>query len=518
MPRNLPFALCLLFLTVVFNRAAIADADAVFDRLFGDRVKGVARTISRADDIELGRSILDAANKSRDQTELVAVFCDQAFTLCHRFPDGYVTACDAMRLSMKAAPARRSDAREKLVDVLVKMTRVRTLNDRDQIATEAVQWMQESASEQVAEGNPADAVNTYRKALILARQFKLDAATPLAEQMDRARRRITLRSKVEQLQGKLLANSKDHVSAEQLVTLYVVELDEPRDALPYLDRVQDADLKTNVLAAAKSAANIDEATSLQLGEWYESLAGRYAKTKKDMLRRANTYLSHYLALHTTADLDRKKAELLVDRVRKSLGGDVRITTTKPTVTGPRDSTASKMIKRLPFKIDGDELDEATVTLLYEAFVGDPKSFQGVKLVTPVKTYFAAERPMAKREGTKVEMKGALAPHVHLVRTGFVGDVIWGPYQPLQKGNYLVLYRVNRTDKGSGAAVVFDIREWKKPPPLGVLGVDARDLPIGQWRVIAVPIKLEKNRLKMEYTARTKGMSIALDRIDIVELK
>lgn len=518
MPRRLPFPLCLLFLTFFFNRAAIADAEAVFDRLFGERVKGVARTISRADDIELAKSILDAAKKSRDQTELVAVFCDQAYALCHRFPGGYMTACDAMRLSMKSAPAHRSNARENLVDVLVKMTRVRTLEDRDQIATEAVQWMQESASEQVADGEPAEAVNTYRKALILARQFKLDSATPLAEQMDRARRRITLRSKVEQLQGKLLANSKDHVSAEQLVTLYIVELDEPKDAVPYLDRVQDADLKTNVLAAAKSAASIDEATSLQLGEWYESLAGRNAKTKKDMLRRANTYLSRYLESHTTADLDRKKAELLVDRVRKSLGGDVRMATAKPTVTDPRDSTASKMIKRLPFKIDGDEPDKATVTLLYEAFVGDPKSFKGVKMVTPVKTYFAAERPMAKREGTKVEMKGALAPHVHLVRSGFVGDVIWGPYLRLNKGNYLVLYRVNRIEKGSGAAVVFEIRDYKNPPALGALGVDVRDLPVGQWRVIAVPIKLAKDRLKMEYTARTKGMSIALDRIDIVEVK
>ncbi len=76
---------------------------------------------------------------------------------------------------------------------------------------------------------------------------------------------------IARLGEKLLADANDSATAEEIVKLYVVEFDDPKAALPFLNRVKDEQLKKLVALAAGEPVEMGD--HLALGQWYRTLAG-----------------------------------------------------------------------------------------------------------------------------------------------------------------------------------------------------------------------------------------------------
>lgn len=317
----LGFALCLLS----FHQTAIGESDAkareLFDSLFGKRMKAVAKTISRDDDVALANQLLAAAKTSGDEPAFQFLLCNAAHELGARHPDGYATAADALRLAITAQSesAAISSLRDDLVGLLTRMTRTGDADSKAAAGSEIVDVLTAQADADANAGDHAAAAKRYKRAMLFANRYQPDAVQPLGDRIKGATARALIDRSIKSLQQKLLKDANDFAAAQKLVMHYVTDLDQPAKAIAYLARMRDYQLKAMVPLAAKEAASVNEAESLALGEWYQALSTQASDTAKHaMLQRTATYLDRFLKLHGTSDLSAKKAEILLTTVRAEL--------------------------------------------------------------------------------------------------------------------------------------------------------------------------------------------------------
>ncbi len=64
-------------------------------------------------------------------------------------------------------------------------------------------------------------------------------------------------------------------------------------------------------------------------------------------------------------------------------------------------------------------------------------------------------------------------------------VLFGPYAPLEKGRYLVLFRLQRTSPGTGALATLDVGPSGGQAPMTERRVACEDLTEGEWRYVAL---------------------------------
>jgi hypothetical protein len=110
--------------------------------------------------------------------------------------------------------------------------------------------------------------------------------------------------------------------------------------------------------------------------------------------------------------------------------------------------------------------------------------QGANLVPSV--YLEAES-LAHRSGVQVADPQASGGNVWMAKKGETekGYIVFGPYSPLEAGNYLALFRVKRTDEGAGLLATVDTCVGGGVQQTGARDVQAEDLPQGEWRWVPV---------------------------------
>jgi hypothetical protein len=108
-------------------------------------------------------------------------------------------------------------------------------------------------------------------------------------------------------------------------------------------------------------------------------------------------------------------------------------------------------------------------------------------LTPAR-YLEAEN-LAHRSGVREADGEASGGAAWVVRPGQAepGYVVFGPYQPLDKGDYLALFRVKRSGEGSGPLAVFDFCVGGGSPQTGRFDLLAEQLPFDQYRWVPVTV-------------------------------
>ena len=109
--------------------------------------------------------------------------------------------------------------------------------------------------------------------------------------------------RVDVLGAALDKDPNDLVSREQLILAYLVDLNQPHQAVKYLNPKIAPALGRNVTLAAREASTLAEADLLALGQWYRSLAPQASRKdmKVRMLTRALDYTRRYLEIYTKQD-------------------------------------------------------------------------------------------------------------------------------------------------------------------------------------------------------------------------
>ncbi len=318
MPRSWNIIVCCIPAWMSAATVLADEARQVFDSLYGQKIRQVVATADRTDDIALAREMLAVARESGGTPGLQILLCNGAGDLAGRHPDGYAAAIEAMRLLADEREDQRDAARAKLIDLLTRQSRTGKAEERADAGDGLIDLFVTTGDEKAQKRQYAEAAGDYRRANTLAVQRKSDRLETIKTKLEFAMSRDRAVKQIARLQERLLQNATDHATAEEIVKLYVVELDDPKAAAIYLDRTGDARFKRLVTATIREQ-DATASESLALGQWYKELADAAgAPAKYSTLRHSKHYIERFLSLHSDSDLDRTRATVLLNQVNTEL--------------------------------------------------------------------------------------------------------------------------------------------------------------------------------------------------------
>jgi len=193
------------------------------------------------------------------------------------------------------------------------------------------------------EGDWSSAANAYLEAHGIATAARLKQAAETRGRYLRAGHCSRVSRKADALVGALIRNPKDTAARMQLLTLLVVELDRPGEAVRYLSDDVPATWRELVPLAADPVEDLPPATCLKLGGWYETDLRRLANSpvaKVNVLTRVVMYYTRYVLEATKGD---EKAAALKRTVSMAKAGlkQLEKSAAAPPPPPPKSSKSSK---------------------------------------------------------------------------------------------------------------------------------------------------------------------------------
>ena len=338
---------CLLLLLGSATFARGDDAQALFDSLYGPKVKAAQQSQDRSDDVAVAKELLQGAALVAEQPKLLALICEASYDLGKSDAAGYPTAVEAMQLLATHIPARMEDALDRIGDLYQRQFGTARGDERNNIGAALIDTLEQQATLKIKAKAHADAAAQLRRALNIARLIKSDRHDAIKDALDALSERQRLQVRIDKLAAVVEAKPGDQAAVSELVLLYITELDEPGEAGSFLLLSQDETLKKRVQLADDAIADVTEADAKDLGEWYRTLADQTTGTlaKRKMLTRSSLYLKHYLSLHSGSDLNSAKAQLMLNALTpalEKLGGPaaVSIPSTSSAASGTGASPAT----------------------------------------------------------------------------------------------------------------------------------------------------------------------------------
>ena len=300
--------------------ASADEADDLFASFYGERYKKVQATRDKADDIELAKDLLAAAEKITDHQGLLALFYEKAYALTHREPAGYALAIRAAATLAEKIPAKQAECREKVLAVRRSQYLRGTAAQKREAAGALIKGHLADAAAHEKQRNITEALAAARKALGVATATRSPARGEVLAEIKRltARQRVAMRMKG--LRMKLAANPADTDTRHELIRMLVIEFDDPAAAVKVLEGATDETLRTYVPLAAGPIDKLAAAVCAELGDWYWS---QYPKAdtvpaKVVCLGRAQKYIERFLSLEKGKGIQSLKAALALKKVQAEL--------------------------------------------------------------------------------------------------------------------------------------------------------------------------------------------------------
>ncbi len=352
--RNL--ILCSLLAALSAPAAFADEARQVFDSLYAQKIRQVTATADRADDIALAKEMLASARESGSTPTLQILLAEATADLAGRHPDGYATAIEALQLVADEHEGQREAARAKMIDLLTRQSRTGTADARAAAGDSLIDLLINMGDEKAEKKQYAEAAADYRRANTLAVQRKSDQVESIKAKLEFAMSRDRAVKQIARLQEKLLQNANDHATAEEIVKLYVRDLQDAASAGPFVTRVKNPELAERTRLASKDIGELDADACLSLGEWYKELAvGLPATDMAAMLERSSLCLTRFLSLDDATGLAKTKAEILLKDVVASLEKLQAVKgSTPPTITAKQSSELT--ILEAQYGADGAWID------------------------------------------------------------------------------------------------------------------------------------------------------------------
>jgi hypothetical protein len=318
--RRLPIAgiaaTALAFIAAAGAPAAPAEQspERTFESLFGDGMRRVQATREPEDDVALARQLVEFARKNED-ADLQAIVCRKAYLLGWRDASGFDVAIEAMVLLEAVRPESTVECRENISAVRERAfdeARGPAWNEAGEALIDALLSLGDARLETEDYG---EATVTYRKALAVADKVRSPQESHIEariESVDVHRRLAALRRKVEK-------DPSDRAAREELLKLYLIEMDDPERASKYVEADRDDNLDKYILVAAMNPDSLPDKACLELGKWYREHAEEAsAAARPAMLERARTYYARYLEVHEEEDAPRAIAAVALKEIEAEI--------------------------------------------------------------------------------------------------------------------------------------------------------------------------------------------------------
>ncbi len=321
--------LSLLIVLLLTGVARGEEASAQFERLFGAEVRRVTATGDAKDDLELAATLLDASGQAED--DLKVLLCEQSATLAQRSSVGGETAIRALLAVADAAPTRRAEMMQKVVDVRQRQYTTAKADERAAVGENLIAAEMSLATELENQGDCEAAAVLLRKAAAVAAVLKSPSRDRIKYQIDHTINTQRVNRQIEALKAKLKANTQDHAAADELLRVYVIDRDDPEGARQYTFLSTDTALQSKIKLATSDVEQITDQECFEVAEWYRDLA---EQTKNPvphlaMLRRAGDYYGQFLQKHDGEDIFKSKATLARTKVLDELKALEKIAGAEP---------------------------------------------------------------------------------------------------------------------------------------------------------------------------------------------
>ena len=314
-------ALCFIFIGLLFSSVVIAQTDSqesnkFFEEVFGAEFKRAVGTSSPDDNFILAETLLGAVAQSAGNPAVQRMLCDKAGELTEKHVKGADIALKALALLIEISPDTALETNRRIVAVHHLRYSRTARTQRAEPGQAYIDALRAHAEAYEKAADYLGAMTAIQRATPIANDIRWDGRDQLKTELDRLAAAQKSNKKLNDLKARIKANPDDSAAAHELVTIYLVDLDQPAEAAKFALQLSDDDLKQNILLAVTPLEELTESQAMHLGEWYKSL-GTTAKTKAARLRMfelSKACFEHYLDVHTAQDLKRTKAKLLVLRL------------------------------------------------------------------------------------------------------------------------------------------------------------------------------------------------------------
>lgn len=295
-------------LACIFLACCVAVAEessnATYESMFGEKAAAAKKTPSFRDDAELATRLWKATGDLDDSPKLQAYLCERTAEFAQSGKD-YTLAWDALERLETLWPETNL-SREKLQVARKLYSHARRNAKRDAALTLLDQLLAVGAID-FEQQEYAKARESYSEALRLAKPLRLSSTDDIRQNALLAKEEDTREKLLQSLKAHLKTNPTHAATAKRLVMIYLLERDDPKSALPYLQSAAlDKTFQKNTLLAATK--DIPLQANYTLGFWYRELAKTPSPptttTNTDLqeliqraaLQRAQFYLTRFIGL------------------------------------------------------------------------------------------------------------------------------------------------------------------------------------------------------------------------------
>lgn len=294
------------------------DAGALYARGFGDRDAAVRAAHSPTLSSAFAQELFDSADQVKDDPAYQTVLLNKAYEFGMLYPDGLGTAVEAMEKLIQSQPETKEGADQKLLAAMAKRCHISIGEQRRAATDEYVAKALEIADDLTTAGKYEAAITVCGKAKLTAAAFPQSRAD-LAAGLQRTRDVEGVARHAQELKATLAASPNDTAAAREIVRLFVLDLDDPEQAVPWLEATGDPRLKQVVPLAARDVEELSEAESLQLADWYHTQVHKSSRRASyTAWTRARAAYQHFLDLHPRQDADRLNARRAIEDANAAL--------------------------------------------------------------------------------------------------------------------------------------------------------------------------------------------------------
>ncbi|MCY2925693.1 MAG: hypothetical protein NT031_09670, partial [Planctomycetota bacterium] len=250
---------------------------------------------------------------------LLAMLCENAYTLAAANTRGVETAVRAMNSLSARQPERQLACLGKIADVQRALYAEKTGLGKHAAGERLIETQSARADQAAAEDDYAAAVKADEDALAIAKAISSSRKDALLYTLKLFQTRQKSQAALEALKARLKANPADSPARADIIRLYIVEFDNPARAAAWLSEESNQLYRTYIPAAQEDPGSLPETLCLELGDWYSQHAEKASlDSRPPLLRRAMEYYEAFLAKHPAADSKRVKAKLTLDNLRPQL--------------------------------------------------------------------------------------------------------------------------------------------------------------------------------------------------------
>ncbi len=279
-----------------------AEAERVFDDLFGEPMRQAQVTREDADDVALAEQMVGAADALKDNDALRVLLYTKAFGLATQSDAGFESAMRAIGQAAELAPERRDEFDDKVIAAYNRRFRRASGDQRDQLAEQMIATAMRIGDGRIDRGDYEGALGTYRSALTAANMVRSPRRDDIQKAVRSATDKMVTQRKAAMIARRLKQMPDNEQLLDQLVHLVVVELDDPAAAMQHIDKIKDEQWAARVRLANTPIHALEADDALELADWYEQLGERATgDAQRAMLDRQRVYLQRYLAENDSED-------------------------------------------------------------------------------------------------------------------------------------------------------------------------------------------------------------------------